>query len=187
MQKITGSLVTIGLTALAMPVAAQDFYAGFALGSGDFNAFENDRDYVESEIESFSVFGGVRFDVARGFYAGVEVQASNANGFVEGRGRYPFRENEVSSYQGELHLGYNYNDILFYGFAGIGSHDFDDSNPDLSLGNSFVRGLGVEIPVYQNLSARVEGQLTDLSLEDSCCGTYDIEMSEVSLGLVYNF
>ena len=184
MQKITGSVVTIGLTTLAAPVAAQDFYAGLSFGSGNFSSEHTSGTEVESSTQSFNAYGGARFDIGSGFFAGVEIQGSNGSGY---QGRYPYLQDELFTYQGELHLGYTVNDIRIYGFLGLGETNFEEFADELVPETMTLGGIGVEIPLHENISARVEHEMSRLSIEDTCCGSYDVEMNEFSLGLVYNF
>lgn len=78
--------------------------------------------------------------------------------------------------------------MLVYAFAGIGTTNFDRAAVITSASSVVVGGIGAEIPVYDNISLRVEAELSRFSVEDNCCGIYDpVDQRDLSMGVVFNF
>ena len=77
MAKTTNSIVTIGLSAFALPAAAQDYYAGASFGFGDYVVDDGGSSDETSNPQSLDVFGGARFDVGAKMFVGVEVQVDH--------------------------------------------------------------------------------------------------------------
>ena len=183
MQKIVGKIASIGLTALAAPVAAQDYYAGGALSFGTFNAEGESNE--EEKIQSVDLFGGARFDVGSNVFVGIEVQVSSGEGYPS---EEPYLEARNAMYQGEIHIGYDMEQVLIYAFAGVGSTNFDRTSKIDDASVTVVGGIGAEIPVSDNMSIRVETELTKLSIEDNCCGLYDpVKQADLSAGVIFKF
>lgn len=183
MQKLTGSIATIGLTAIAMPAAAQEIYLGASLSTGSFTS--DSFGPIDDSIQSFEIFGGARFDVGSQVFVGVELQASSGDGYML---QPPRPEPRNAIYQGEVHLGYNFDPVLVYAFAGIGVTNFERAAAIVSASHVAVGGIGAEIPLQGNIALRVEAELSRLSIEDNCCGRYDpANQRDLSLGVVFNF
>lgn len=184
MNKKSTSIVSIGLTILSMPVAAQEFYLGGSLGSGTFTSVGFSA-ADDANIQSFDIFAGVRFDIGSGFFLGVEVQKSFGQGYPTTE---PYLQSTNTILQGEIHVGLDLGSILFYGFVGTGQSDFARTADIDSASTVMVQGIGVEMPIAANAKLRLEVELSKLSIDDNCCGLYDpVTQQDVSLGVVFNF
>lgn len=184
MTKTASSVVTIGLTAFALPAVAQDYYAGAILSYGEieldlFNDMTNDT-------RALDIFGGARFDVGSNVYVGVELQGTISDGYIV---EYNNNGSRTQTFQGEVHLGYTMDWGRVYGFAGFGNTDFSGlGNSDVTMDSSIsLGGVGADITISDNLAVRIEVELSNMSVTDNCCGVYDVSTKELSLGAVYNF
>lgn len=188
MAKTTNSIVTIGLSAFALPAAAQDYYAGASFGFGDYVVDDGGSSDETSNPQSLDVFGGARFDVGAKMFVGVEVQATLADGYLPNNFS---GGQELTTFQGEVHFGYTMEFGQLYGFVGIGQADFSTlDDPDIEVTEASETshvGVGAEVPVADSLAIRVEAELTKLSIDDNCCGVFDVSQKELSVGAIYSF
>lgn len=185
MNSTAGNAVSIGLAAFALPAAAQEFYAGGALSFGEIDLGEFYGN-ASSDIQSLDVFGGARFDLGSNFFVGVELQAGFGDGYIVDT----FTDaGNADGFQGELHIGYAMDWGRIYGFAGLGKTDLTGlGNRDVTTESDVtLGGAGADIAVSDNLSVRVEIELSTISVTDNCCGTYDATSRELSVGAVYAF
>lgn len=183
MSTKSSSIVSIGLTALAMPVVAQEYYLGGSFGTGNFEALGPTT--ALATVQVTDIFGGVRYDLGSDSFFGVEIQQSLGSGYPTSE---PYLEDANNILQGELHVGYKFDSMLAYAFVGVGQSNFARTAAIDSASLITVGGIGAEIPVTDTLTLRLEAELSRLSIDDNCCGLYDpVSQQDVTVGVLYNF
>ena len=181
MTSKTFTYTAAGFAALATPLAAQDFYVGSTVSSGEFDLGTGSSGEVS--IQGLSVFGGARVDTGGGFFLGAELQAAKSSGY--GGITYEPFDDKQKVFQAEVHAGIVAGTTRYFGFVGVGdapmSRDYGTDQSPLN-----VIGVGAEIGITDTTAIRVEAEIGKMSI-DGCSTHDDVMKREFSAGVVFSF
>ena len=161
-------------------LAFEGFYGGVQLG---FYAPETGTGIGFDGGENVALFGGYNHAIGQDWIVGGEVSFGTELGFSLAMPAVDYTLEDMISLRGRV--GYVMGDFMVYGSVGyLDSTISANIAPGLSLNaDGYTYGLGLEMMLNENMSARIEYLGSDLQIESGAT----LNTNGVGLGLVFHF